>query len=519
MQRELLPEKASSAFKHIFRLYLLIWSILVVIAVTLVVRHDLNWSMQEFAQTNKLIADHVTERMLVAETALEAFSAFISNRESLNHRELSLFAANLLQRYPFLYMFEVAEKVSHTQLAELETNLGKYYPGFYVRRFDYEVSRKWQPVGGADFYYPIIFQEPFFTDKRNILGLDLYASDFLLEAMRKSNQQGIPVATRPFVLVEDQLGYVIHRAIGGKIFDQSQPLTMNRYALLALVSDSLFSNIVEAADNFSVVLQHGSYQTAGGANPVVLEKIKLQGTALEKKLLPLLTFEKDLSEITPSQPFILVTEWQLTWKDFSYRLIGIILLIWIVIPLVSKKFAFQYFENRLDTMETDGTLFYLANYDALTGIPNRHRLLDHLETMILRAKRDKAQFKVFFIDLDNLKPINDEYGHAAGDFLLIELCNRIADHVRHDEMLARFGGDEFVLVSNTYHDELETDEVIERLKQQLVRPISYKGKALQVSMSIGSATYPVDGRNLSALLEKADQRMYEDKKRSKQKSA
>ena len=115
-------------------------------------------------------------------------------------------------------------------------------------------------------------------------------------------------------------------------------------------------------------------------------------------------------------------------------------------------------------MESDGSLYYLANFDELTGIPNRHRLLEHIEMMILRAKRDKTKFTIFFIDLDNLKILNDFHGHAAGDYVLNEICIRIGNRVRQHEMLARLDGDEFVLVSNIHSGQKSGEEICQELE-------------------------------------------------------
>ncbi len=518
MQKSVLEKTAkqkSSAFSHIFKLYLAIWIVLSIALISLLIKNDFEKALLEFEQFNKEITDHVTERMLVAETALEGFSAYVSQSSSINHSELSLFVSNLLKRYPFLYMFEVAEKVSHDQREEIESGFRNIFPGFYIRRFDYEKTRQWQPVEKSEFYYPIIFQEPFYNDNRNILGLDLFASDFLVEAMFESQVQSLPVATRPFILAENELGYVIHRAAGSVTANQPQPLTAKRYALLALKSEDLFSNIKTTSAAISISLRHGGFQLQNGNNPIVLEKISTKGGKVDQVLFPEMTFTKDLSQITPSQPFILHTRFQLGLDSFSYILVSFILMAAILIPMLGKKFAYQYFEKRLNDMESDGSLFYLANYDALTGIPNRYRLLEHLEMMIIRARRNNTKFKIFFIDLDNLKPINDFHGHAAGDFVLNELCSRIADRMRHDEMLARFGGDEFVLVSNHYSDEQDEAELIYRIKQQFTSPILYRNEEFIVDISVGCATYPEDGKNLNALLETADERMYLDKKKNK----
>ncbi len=510
----------SSASLHILKLYLFIWVLLVVIFIGFVIKNDLDKATFTFDQTSKFLTDESIEKMLISETVLESFSAYVSQTEKTSHHELSLYASNLLKRYSFLYMFEVAEMVQHEQRAAIEKHLTTIYPDFYIKRFDYEKTRQWQSVNDSPSYYPITFQEPFFSDKINIVGLDLYSSDFLVEAMRQSYELGIPVATRPFTLAEDERGYVIHRAVGRETaVNQPKPLTANKYALLAIKSEKLFSGLLNISDNISIILRHKGFTSDDGSYPVVLEKKYNKVVSLEKNILPELTFKKDFSDITVSQPFILQIIWQLSWNDFSYNLIIIILFFSIVIPILVKKFIYQYFENRINSMKTDGSLYRLANFDSLTGISNRHRLHEYMEMMRIKSEREKIKFNIFFIDVDNLKPINDSYGHAAGDFILKELCARVEKIIRHDELLARLGGDEFVFVSNRYIDETDVDEIIHRIKGQFTRPVIYKNNQFSITLSIGYAIYPDDGKNINSLLQIADERMYIDKKEHKKRFA
>lgn len=512
--------KHNVAFRHIFKLYLSLWAILIIASIALVINDDLNRAVSTFEQSNERFIDHVTERMLVAETALEGFSAYISQTKIINHKELGLVASNLLERYPFLYMFEVAERIEHNKREKTENDLKRIYPEFYIRHFDFEVTREWIPANVSETYYPITFQEPYYSDKANIIGLDLYFSGVLQEAMKKSYKHRIPIATRPFMLAEDEPGYVIHRAINEEVTAGDKPLTAQKYTLLAIKSESFFSHLNSTPENYSIEIKHGGFKLPNDDFPVVLEETIPRENTFGGSFFPKLLFQKNLSEITPSQPFIILTEWQLSASEFSYIAVIIILILSFFIPFVGKNIAFQYAGKQLNDMESDGSLYYLANFDELTGIPNRHRLLEHIEMMILRAKRDNTKFTIFFIDLDNLKILNDFHGHAAGDYVLNEICTRIGHRVRQHEMLARLGGDEFVLVSNIYSDHKSEQEVeiINRIKQQFTSPISYRKEHFMVTLSVGSATYPDDGKNLNALLECADERMYVDKKKSKKRN-
>lgn len=160
-------------------------------------------------------------------------------------------------------------------------------------------------------------------------------------------------------------------------------------------------------------------------------------------------------------------------------------------------------------------LFYQAHYDELTKLPNRYLLVDRLEQGINRAKRSGSALAVLFIDLDRFKSVNDSLGHPIGDELLIHVAGRFSSHVRGYDSLARFGGDEFVIIVS---EETDTDNIInrasilsERILDSLCEPFDIDGRELFVETSIGITIYPRDGEKPDDLLKSADAAMYEAK--------
>ena len=156
-----------------------------------------------------------------------------------------------------------------------------------------------------------------------------------------------------------------------------------------------------------------------------------------------------------------------------------------------------------------------AGVDGLTELPNRRLFDDRLEQSIRRqARAGCGQIAVLFIDLDHFKPINDLYGHKLGDRVLRIVARRIRDEVRMADTVARWGGDEFVVVVEDA-DEALVAQLIERLRQQIAVPFSIKGVTLSVGAAIGAAFYPAEAASAEPLLELADQRMFADKERNK----
>ncbi len=151
-----------------------------------------------------------------------------------------------------------------------------------------------------------------------------------------------------------------------------------------------------------------------------------------------------------------------------------------------------------------------ANYDALTGLANRTLLNTRLHQAIVRANDTKDEVAVAFIDLDQFKFINDTFGHELGDNLLQSMADRLRSCVRESDLVARQGGDEFVLLLNGYRAE-DLAGVIQRVHGAIAQPWKAGSREFHVSSSIGVAIYPVDGRNADVLLRNADAAMYKAK--------
>jgi diguanylate cyclase (GGDEF)-like protein/PAS domain S-box-containing protein len=167
--------------------------------------------------------------------------------------------------------------------------------------------------------------------------------------------------------------------------------------------------------------------------------------------------------------------------------------------------------------EQQRTEAYRARHDALTGLPNRFALEQYLPKAILRAQRRGTQLAVGMIDLDGFKPVNDTYGHDAGDALLRQFAARLRSRLRTSELLVRLGGDEFVLVL----EDLDAADAMTPLQAALDRlhgvvetPFDLgQGRQVSVRMSVGVALYPRDGQDAEALLRQADTVMYVAKTR------
>jgi diguanylate cyclase (GGDEF)-like protein len=152
---------------------------------------------------------------------------------------------------------------------------------------------------------------------------------------------------------------------------------------------------------------------------------------------------------------------------------------------------------------------HMANHDNLTGLPNRRLLLELLADYLPFARRNKRAFAIFYIDLDNFKPVNDSFGHAAGDKVLIEVAGRLQSCLRSSDTIARIGGDEFIAVVRDTDavDSLEATRA--RMLEQIAAPLEVDGHDIRLTASIGVSVFPDDGETVDSLLRRGDRAMYE----------
>lgn len=160
---------------------------------------------------------------------------------------------------------------------------------------------------------------------------------------------------------------------------------------------------------------------------------------------------------------------------------------------------------------TNDKLLHFATHDVLTGLPNRVLLTDRIQHAIEVARRNGKPFAVLFMDLDGFKAINDSLGHAVGDGLLVAVAQRIRACVRGEDMVARIGGDEFVVVMGNLSTPVVVEQLSENILMALRQDFQVDDATLCVTSSIGIAVYPNSGETVDMLMKNADAAMYEAK--------
>jgi diguanylate cyclase (GGDEF)-like protein len=160
-------------------------------------------------------------------------------------------------------------------------------------------------------------------------------------------------------------------------------------------------------------------------------------------------------------------------------------------------------------------LQHAAFHDQLTELPNRRYLVERTETALVHAERHGESVALMLIDLDHFKPINDRFGHDAGDLMLQVIAQRLREHVRSGDSVARLGGDEFAVLICGDQAEHHAREIAARLLAELAQPVLYGAERLTVTISIGVAFYPQHAQHFTSLYKAADEALYKAKARGR----
>ena len=153
----------------------------------------------------------------------------------------------------------------------------------------------------------------------------------------------------------------------------------------------------------------------------------------------------------------------------------------------------------------------IALQDALTGLPNRVSFEQRLDHGLIQAKRHGWGLAILFIDIDNFKSINDSHGHDLGDQVLLMVANRLQSSVRDEDMISRWGGDEFVCLLLEVRQEADVTRLAKKMINRIAETCEFNGTTLSIRACIGIAIYPADGETADILFKNADTAMYKAK--------
>lgn len=212
-----------------------------------------------------------------------------------------------------------------------------------------------------------------------------------------------------------------------------------------------------------------------------------------------------------------------TWKGeiWNRRKNGEVFPVWLSITAIMDQqdrpiYYVGLFHDISDLKKNEQLLKYQANFDALTGLPNRQLFNDRLKMAIEQAERKKLPLGVLFLDLDDFKNINDSLGHYYGDLLLKKVADRLSFCCRKQDTVARLGGDEFLIICPFLRtNEPAAASLAQRILGTFMDPVMLEDKEVYVRMSIGITLFPGDGNDIDTLVKNADVAMYKAKEQGK----
>jgi diguanylate cyclase (GGDEF)-like protein len=485
-----------------------LWLALTAILCAAIIAFDLARAQARFQEQGNDLFDYVSNRIETSTTVLDGFTALLASSDDPRHEKdrVSFYAEQMLRRYPFIYMLEIAMQVPRHQLEGFvaeQRQAGS--TDFRVRAFDFVTRRTWVPLADSPYYYPIVFMRPQPQESQEILGLDIGSNEFFRRALAASERLRQPVASHPFVLIEGERAYMMHSAVL-----HTNGNSGLRYGLLVIKAASLLPADIRRTGR-SLRLHHVDF-APGDQQGLLAERAGESAGMVESWLFPRFTYTRTLDD--PGQPFVLQVEQQLEWSDLNRPLLGLALLGSMLSFMLLLGYARIHHQHELQRLVEADRLFQLANYDSLTGLPNRNLLQDRLHHAQQRAYRQEMTLALLFIDLDKFKMINDTFGHEGGDALLCMAARRLQECVRESDTLGRLGGDEFVAVLEDCKPE-EPARVVRKIEEAFTRSFRLQDTEVHLQASVGIATYPDDGTDVRQLLRFADDEMYARKLRQR----
>ncbi|MGB9093354.1 MAG: diguanylate cyclase [Gallionella sp.] len=504
---------------------LLLWLCLGFALSAIVIAQDIQGVREDLVQFGDAYADHLNKKMVGTETILKGFSAMFGAVGNTDPEQAASYVRQVIASNPEIFALEIVQKVSKRKLNEFIARKRRDgNPDFSVRSFSYGANRKWVPLQNKSFYYPIVFMEPMSAKSRKVIGLDVESVPFLKQAMFASLQRATPVSTHPFRLVEGNMAYVAFFPIqdAGKHRDSSEAHPARQDELVDMVIDAesmARSEKFPVSTGWSTVIYHRDFNPDDPKGQLLAVSGQPR-SALESAIFPSFIYRKQLG--TMGEPFSLIVKRQVGWADLDWRLLTLVGMLTLISSLTLLLLLRAIQRGRISQIEHQQRLWQLANFDSLTGLPNRMHLMDRLEQMLFRINRQKKHFAVMFLDIDEFKPINDSHGHAVGDLLLQEVSRRLRACVRETDTVARLSGDEFVIMLGDLDPDktgaaAQASAVAEKIRAALAEPYRLKDPqhgadddpvSLNITSSIGVAVIVNQEAVPEQALKYADSAMY-----------
>lgn len=331
-----------------------------------------------------------------------------------------------------------------------------------------------------------------------VLGVNLENVPGQREGVQRMRKNWEPLMAGPLNLVQGGVGFV-HR-VPVVVVDSDNVAHYWGQVSVALDTAPIFEKVGLSSDREVLYALRG--RDGKGADGDVFfgpESLFDAKTALK------------MDVIIPGGHWLLAADWRepdkaMMWRTFFWHVLAVLL-------ALSAGGLVAYAARSQERLQI------LASHDSLTGLANRHQFLVQAESFLSLAARQKYPFTLLNLDLEGFKGINDDYGHEVGDAMLVHVAAQARECLRASDLIARFGGDEFLVLLPDTQPGPVLDLLISRLREAVAKPLFIKGHMLTVGISVGMASYPDDGFSLAELMRVSDFNMYADKRLRKRDGA
>ncbi|VVM36299.1 hypothetical protein PS862_02793 [Pseudomonas fluorescens] len=463
-----------------------------------------------FSEYVQNISGIVRNQLDTNEAVLAGFSAFLQAVDQSDTEAAARYAAAVLSAYPHIYMLEAARAVPIAEQAAFEDLLRRTWrPDFELKDFPSLTQQPAQHQVYLNETWPVLFMYPLLPESSSIYGVRLETVAYLSYALARTHNNQKPVVSPVFTMYEGGNAYILMQSVSRteRVRENTLPNFFGSTMVsLLLVKTGALLEAVNHANVDPLVHISAVLKTAAGSESNVFSTQTKQAGFLDHLFMPLLADRVEIRSV--SQPMTLLFDRQLRLGDVLTAQTLIILAVLagalVLMPVVLIR-HFRAIERAELEHERSA---YLASHDVLTQLPNRYLFADRFDQAFSDWKVNGIPFAIMLIDLDHFKKINDKYGHEVGDQVLWAVANRMLQATRSCDTVARYGGDEFVvLITNITKTECAEIRA-ERMLEAIAKSVETTVGELTLSCSIGVSLCPIHGQSLDTLLKAADQAMY-----------
>lgn len=438
------------------------------------------------------------------EAVLEGMSAFLRVVGDEPTAQTLRYAERVLSRYPFIHRIQVVRRVARADVPAFVASMRRHgYPDYRVRAYDFS-RRSWTHPAERSEYYPIVLVAPAGKGRGVLMGLDLGSVPSFRAVLRKCRETGKAATSGPYELIGGGRGYLQMRSVSAA----NNAARANVFVATVVLARDLLRFLPAPGSGVVLTLRGGAVGGQGAAATLGRLGHPHAGAWLSRWFPRLFAVRSVRAQ---DQRLDLVVSERLGWWILPTPLLAAVVIASLLSLAILLAYARTLIRRDLERQRAQERLRYLANFDTLTGLPNRNLFRDRFQQALTRANRRRMPLALLYLDLDRFKQVNDANGHDAGDALLKSVAERLRESVRDEDTLARLSGDEFVILVEGIAERNAAETVGQKLRAAFQRPFDIRGRALRMGASIGIAVYPDDGEDASALLRKADQAMYRDK--------